>query len=291
MSTSAAARGHRRSGSEEIVQQTVQKQYQPSAVHTYIKNLGTSVTGIALTRITGLQNYLRTPEKVKEGFNWVHAQVKKIGLPGAAAEELPSTTQQQVVTNGEPKGVPNGEPTTPPQQTHAPAAQSTSAPTANTTPETAPQQPVAADSTTESTTGIWSRLKEKLSNARSGASNFGNSVVEHFSVNRGWYGRAVGFAATYHAVDHFAARKIKNEYLRQAVSFGITTAFVWTVAVYGFKQEICAYDVIDTGLQVLATTKVIQYGLPLIKAGVGRLPNAPAWLSFRKAEVVKEKTA
>lgn len=293
MSTSAAPRGHRRSGSEvEVVQQPVQQQPKPSAINTYFNNLGTSVTGIALLRITGMQNYIRTPEKVKEGLYWVHKQLSKIGFPGAAAQEVPPTTSQPVVTNGEPTAAPqqqpvqtvvrNGEPAPAPQQPAAPAAQAT------------PQQPAAPApnvTETEATTGIWNKTKGVFSRIGNGASNFGNSIVEHFSVNRGWYGRAVGFAATYHAVDHFAARKIKNEYLRQAVSFGVTTAFVWGVAVYGFKQEICAYDVIDTGMQVLAMTKVVEYGAPFIKAGYGRLPNAPAWLSFRRTEVLKDKTA
>lgn len=299
MSTSASLRGHRRSGSEEIVQQPVQQQPKPSAINTYFNNLGTSVTGIALLRITGMQNYIRTPEKVKEGLYWVHKQLNKIGIPGAAAQEVPPTTQPTVVTNGEPTPAPapqqpvapNGEPTPPPSQPAAPAAHAAPAPQQPVTPTAA-----APNGTeTEATAGAWSRFKDKVSYARSGASNFGNSIVEHFSVNRGWYGRAVGFAATYHAlnyaVDRFASHKIKNETLRRAVSFGLTTAFVWTAAVYVFKQEISGYDVVDTGMQVLISTKVLQFGVPYIKAGYAKLPNPLALLSFRSTEVLKEKNA
>jgi len=291
MSTSApVSRGHRRSGSEvEEVKQPVQEQQNPSAAKTYLKNLGTSVAGIALTRITGMQNYIRTPEKVKDGIDWLHTKVKNIRiLPGAAAQVVAQTAEQPVV--------PNGEPMPAPQQPVA-----TTAAPAPTQATTASQQPVAPtaptpNTTTESTIGLWDKTKEALSNAKTGAFNLGNSVVEHFSVNRGWYGRAIGFAATYHAlnyaVDRFASHRIKNEHLRRAVSFGVTTAAVWAISVHLLKHEISAYDVVDTGMQVLLTTKVLEFGVPYIKAGYGRLPNLPAWVPFtRKAEVLKEKTA
>lgn len=297
--TTTAASGHRRSLSDVANEQhkpVVLEQQNPSAVKTYLNNLGTSVAGIALTRITGLQNYLRTPEQVKDGLNWIHTKVKNFRIfTPAEAQTLPTTAEQPVVQSApapQQPVAPAAEATTAAQQPVAPAAETT----------TAAQQPVApaaptaeANATADSTSGIWSGFKGKLSNAGTWGKNLGNSVVEHFSVNRGWYGRAIGFAASYHAlnyaVDRFASHKIKNEYVRRAVSFAITTAAVWTVAVYVVGQEISAYDVVDTGMQVLLTTKVLEFGVPYIKAGYGRLPNAPAWISFRKAEVLKEKTA
>lgn len=138
---------------------------------------------------------------------------------------------------------------------------------------------------TNATAGIFQRGLEKLTNAKDGISKLGHSVASHFVENRQWYGVALGFAATYHAVNQLASKRIHNDYNRAIVSFVFTGVAVWTAAVYALKQETGFIDVVETGALVLGAAKAIQYGAPLLKAGLSKLPN-PLGLC-RRAEKVK----